>query len=151
MITGREPNILRRLAPTDQERLLAKEREAERKYLAQKEKIEQQLFNKWLKEQREAGKLYFLNPRSDKPSTIQPGHPDYTIWTRSIPPILIEMKVAGGELSAEQQQAISELEHLEHAVWVAWNHHEAMRIVEFYLAGELPPKHYGTSTSQTAE
>ena len=132
MITGRESNIIRCMAPEVREREEAKQRAAEARYIAEVEKTEQQLFNKWLKEQCVAGKLYFVNARSDKPSTIRPGHPDYTIWIKD-KVILIEMKVAGGKLSDEQQQAIWDLERLGHVVWITWNHHQAIAIVEHYL------------------
>lgn len=137
MITGREPNILRCLAPEVRAREEAAQRKAELAYCAKVEKIEQKLFTKFLKELRREGKLYFLNPRSDKASTIEPGHPDYTIWIKDHPvTVFIEMKVAGGDLSCDQVDVIGELEQLGRHVhcYVAWNHVQAENIVQFYLS-----------------
>lgn len=142
MITGREPNILRCLAPEVRARELAAQHKAERTYSAKVEKTEQKLFSKWLKPLREQRLLYWINPRSDKPSTIEPGHPDYTIWIKGIPqPVLIEMKAAGGELASEQELVIGELEALGQHVYVAWNHVQAINIVQFYLSVALTQKH----------
>ena len=148
MITGREENIIRRMAPVDQQKESVKARKAELEYIANVEKTEQAFFSKWLNEQRAAGKLYYINARSDKPSTIEPGHPDYTIWIDWVPPILIEMKAASGTLSLKQQQVIGELEHLHHGVWIAWNRHQAIAIVERYLAQSLTTQNNGSVISQ---
>jgi hypothetical protein len=138
MITGREPNIRRCLAPEVRAKELAAQRKAELEYCAKVEKTEQKLFSKWLKDLRQKGKLYWINPRSDKPSTIEPGHPDYTIWIKGIPqPVLIEMKVAGGELASDQVLVIGELEALGQHVYVAWNHVQAENIIQFYLSVSL--------------
>lgn len=134
MITGREANILRCLPPEEREKLEASSREASRKYIAKSEKLEQQLFSSYLDRERALGRLYPINSRMDKPSTIEPGHPDYTIWIKGWQPILIEMKVDGGELSPEQRSVIAELEALEHGVYLAWNHLQAENIVQFYLS-----------------
>lgn len=134
MISGREPNILRCMPPEERDELLAQQRKAEAKLAAKSEKTEQLIFNKWLKEHRKAGRLYFINPRSDKASTIECGHPDYTIWIKGQPTLFIEMKALGGELSGEQIEVIAELQDLGQHVYVAWNHLQAQSIVEFYLS-----------------
>lgn len=154
MITGREENILRCLAPEVRAKELAAQYAAERKYSAKIEKTEQKLFSKWLKPFREQGLLYWINPRSDKPSTIECGHPDYTIWIKGIPqPVLIEMKAAGGELAGDQVLVIAELEALGQHVYVTWNHVQAINIVQFYLSFVLENqrKHdNGTTAGQAA-
>lgn len=128
------PNILRLMSPEDQERELAAQRKAEARFIAKCEKTEQLLFLKYLKEQRKIGRLYYINPQSNKASTIQPGHPDFTIWGKAQPPLLIEMKVQGGKLSEDQVNAIGELERLEHPVHVCWNHLQAENLVQLYLS-----------------
>ena len=148
MIRGTEPNIRRLMSPEDRAREEAKQREAEAEYSAEREKTEQLLFSKWLKNERKAGTLYWINPRSDVPSTIECGHPDYTIWVKGYAPILIEMKAEGGKLSADQLKVIGELEALEHHVYVAWNHVQASNIVEFYLSNSIQGQHDRT-TGQT--
>jgi hypothetical protein len=133
MITGFEPNIVRCMAGVDQAKHLAKQRAAEAKHAAEVEKTEQQLFLKYLRSQRAAGRLWFINPRSDKASTIEPGHPDYTIWIKG-KVFEIEMKASGGKLSPEQEIAISFLQELDSDVWIAWSAKEAENIVESYLS-----------------
>ena len=137
MITGREPNILRCLAPEVRAKELAAQRKAEERHCSTVEKTEQALFTKFLKELRRQGKLYFLNPRSDKASTIEVGHPDYTIWIKNYPvTVFVEMKVPGGELSRDQVNVIGEIEQLGNHVhcYVAWNHLQAENIIQFYLS-----------------
>jgi hypothetical protein len=61
-------------------------------------------FARYLREQG----LYFLNSRSDCPSTIIEGHADFTIIHRS-GVLLIEFKDVGGSLSSEQKKRKAEL------------------------------------------
>lgn len=129
MITGREPNILKHLSPEEQAKLTAEERRA----IAKCERVEQKLFRSWLGLQREADKLRFINPRTDKPSTIEEGHPDFTIFLKGGRTLLIEMKVEGGKLSPAQEQAILEFTELEHPVFIAWNHVQAIKHVQLHF------------------
>lgn len=141
MISGPlPPNILRCLPPEVQVEELAAQRQAERRFIAKSEKVEQRRFTKWLKEERATGRLYFINPRSDKASTIEVGHPDYTIWLKDYPvTVFIEMKAAAGEISSEQEQVHVELQRLGNHVhvYVAWNSLQAKNIVQFYLSQAL--------------
>lgn len=130
MITGHEPNIVRCMSPEQQELALADERKA----IAKREKMEQRLFSSWLKMQRGNGKLWFINPQSNCKSTIEPGHPDYTIFLKPGRMLLIEMKVEGGKLSSEQDQAILFLQELDHPVHIVWNHVQAINLVQLYLS-----------------
>ena len=134
MITGREPNIIKCMDPALAAKQQAAQLRAEARHAAEVEKLEQKIFLKYLKAQRDAQKLWFINPRSDRPSTIEPGHPDFTIWVEGRC-FLIEMKAAGGKLSVAQENAISALQCLGHDVHIAWNAGQAERIVEFYLSG----------------
>jgi hypothetical protein len=135
MITGFEPNIIRCMTGADQAKHLAKERAAQAKHAAEVEKVEQQIFSKYLRSQRAAGRLWFINPQSNCKSTIEPGHPDYTIWIKG-KVFEIEMKAAHGKLSPEQEVAIAFLQELDSDVWIAWSAREAQTIVEGYLAKE---------------
>jgi hypothetical protein len=132
MISGYEPNIQRCMDPTVRWKLQEKQRTAEIKHAAEVEKIEQQIFLKYLRSQRAAGRLWFINARSDKASTIEPGHPDFTIWIKG-KVFEIEMKAVGGKVSPEQETAIAALQHLDSDVWIAWSAAEAQKIVERYL------------------
>src|SRR6516165_4964803 len=133
MITGREPNIIRCMEPEIAAKQEAARLAAEARHAAEVEKLEQQIFLKYLKGRRAEAKLWFINPLGHKPSTIEPGHPDFTIWVKG-KCFCIEMKAAGGKLSKEQENAISCLQGLDHEVHIAWNAGQATRIVEFYLS-----------------
>ena len=50
------------------------------KALVRREVKEQKLFNAWLNMKMRERKLYSVNPRSDKATTIRKGHPDYTVF-----------------------------------------------------------------------
>lgn len=62
-------------------------------------------FITWLREQR----IPYINPRSDRESTIAEGHPDFTLLYGNRV-LLIEMKEEKGKLSAKQERRIAELE-----------------------------------------
>jgi len=134
MITGREPNIIRCMDPAQRELALADERKA----IARREKMEQRLFSSWLKLQRGHGHLWFINPQANKASTIEPGHPDYTIFLKRGRVVLIEMKVEGGKLSPEQEQATLVLETLDHPVHICWSHVGAINVVQLYMSVDQP-------------
>ena len=133
MITGREPNIIACMEPGVAARQSAAQLKAEAKHAAEVERLEQKIFLKYLRSQRDARALWFINPQSNKPSTIEPGHPDFTIWVKG-KVFCIEMKASGGKLSGAQEAAISTLQALDHEVYIAWNAGQATRIVEFYLS-----------------
>ena len=145
MITGREPNILKCLPAEEQARITA----AERRAIAKCERTEQKLFRSWLMLQKAAGRLRFVNPRTDKPSTIELGHPDFTIFIKGGRTLLVEMKVEGGELSHEQEEAILEFAQLEHPVFIAWNHVQAIHHVQLNLSVAALNLTNDTRTSQT--
>lgn len=72
-----------------------------------------QPFIKWLKAER----IPYLNPRSDRESTIAEGHPDFTLLmgNRSL---FLEFKTEKGKLRPEQVKRIAELERAGNTVHV---------------------------------
>lgn len=129
MISGREPNIVACMEPQEQAKALAKEHRA----LVRNERKEQNLFAAWLSLQRDAGKLWFINPRSDKPTTIALGHPDFSIWLSAGRSLLMEFKLPGGTFSKEQREALRRLQLLAHPVVIVATHEDAIRIVQGHL------------------
>jgi hypothetical protein len=103
------------------------------KALARREINEQKIFNTWLNNRLRERKLYPLNPRSDKATTIRVGHPDYTIFLPSGQTLLLEMKVAGGVLRPEQIDCIERLIELGHPVRIPGSHDEAIAEVRKFL------------------
>jgi hypothetical protein len=68
------------------------------------EREEQKIFAQWLGFHH----IPFVRARSDKPSTIRVGWPDFSIF-RNGKTLFIEMKVYGGVLSKEQGEVAHEL------------------------------------------
>jgi hypothetical protein len=94
---------------------------------------QQKILNNWFNQRLAERKLWPINPRSDKASTIRRGHPDYTVFLPRGQMLLMEMKVAGGVLSQEQLTAIGILSELEHEVIIPASAYEAIRLVERFL------------------
>ena len=129
MITGREPNIVACMEPAEQAKALA----AERRAIARNEIVEQKKFAGWLRRERTAGRLYFLWPRSDKATTIQVGHPDFTIWLPNGRTLLMEFKAPGGTRSPAQEDAAALLAHLGHPVLLIYSAEQAQDVVRLHL------------------
>src|ERR1700752_2080504 len=100
MITGREPNIVACMAPLEQAKVLASERRA----IARCELDEQKQFAAILRKLKKQGALHYVWPGGDKRSTIQIGHPDFSIWFPRGQTALLEFKLPGGKFSPEQEQ-----------------------------------------------
>jgi hypothetical protein len=94
---------------------------------------QQKILNNWLNGRLAERKLWPINPRSDKASTIKSGHPDYTIFLPKSKLLLMEMKVKGGTLSAEQLNAIGILSDLDHEVIIPASAYEAINLVKKFL------------------
>ena len=94
---------------------------------------QQKIFNNWLNLRLAERKLWPVNPRSDKATTIRVGHPDYSIWLPGGKTLLLEMKVPGGTFSDTQVQAIGLLADLEHEVLVPESAYQAIEMVRKYL------------------
>src|SRR5678816_747664 len=62
-------------------------------------------FIEWL---RDKG-LHYVNPDPTRKSTIQKGHPDFTVLLSQNRNVLIEFKLKGKSLSADQKKRISSL------------------------------------------
>jgi hypothetical protein len=88
---------------------------------------QQKILNNWFNQRLAERKLWPINPRSDKASTIRRGHPDYTVFLPRGQMLLMEMKVAGGVT------AIGILSELEHEVIIPASAYEAIRLVERFL------------------
>ena len=129
MITGREPNIVACMEPREQAKRLASERRA----IARNEIAEQKQFGAWLRKQRKAGRLNYLWPRSDKATTIQVGHWDFTIWLPSGRELRMEFKVPGGACSPEQEETIALMATLGHPVLLINSAARAQSLVEIAL------------------
>lgn len=139
MITGKEANIRARMAipsPEAEKELARAQRAIERS-----EREEQNLFRNWLYLQQDAGLLRFVNPRSDKKTTIAVGHPDFSIWLSAGRSLLIEFKVAGGKLSKEQTYALNAFGMLGHETVVVRTHEEAIRITKIRIYEPTNPTH----------
>lgn len=130
MITGREPNIVARMdgSPEQAKAIAARERENVRR-----ETDEQKLFCAYLRRQRKAGRLNYLWPRSDKATTIQVGHWDFTVWLQNGRELRMEFKAPGGKCSPEQEQTIALMANLGHPVLVITDAAQAQRIVEIAI------------------
>lgn len=130
MITGREPNIVAWMEPAERDKRLAKERAATRRY----ELDEQKKFGAWLRKMRKAGVLNYLWPRSDKATTIQKGHWDFTIWLPKGVELRMEFKAPKGRFSPEQEQTIALMETLGHPVLIIHDAAQAERQVQFQFS-----------------
>lgn len=122
-------HIRDRMSPEDRAKYEAMEIKASEGNLRGRERQEQKILNSWLSLQREEGKLYSINPRSDKASTIRCGHPDYTIFLPNGRVLLMEMKVEGGVLSPEQRECIVELSSLGFTVEVPHSASHAISLI----------------------
>jgi hypothetical protein len=94
---------------------------------------QQKILNNWLNLQLAERKLWPINPRSDKATTIRRGHPDYTIFLPKGRLLLMEMKVTGGVLSEEQLTAIGILSELGHEVAIPASAHDSISLVQKFL------------------
>jgi hypothetical protein len=129
VITGREPNIVACMEPAEQAGALA----AERRAIARNEIAEQKKFYGWLRRMRRQGKLWFINPRSDKRSTITVGHPDFSVWLPNGRTLLMEFKAPGGKRSPAQEEASTLLDSLGHPVLLIYSAEQAQAIVELLI------------------
>jgi hypothetical protein len=94
---------------------------------------QQKILNNWLNLRLAERKLWPINPRSDKASTIRRGHPDYTVFLPGSQVLLMEMKVTGGTLSAVQLDAIGILSELGHEVRIPNSAYQAIDLVKKFL------------------
>lgn len=94
---------------------------------------EQKIFNNWLNLRLAEHKLWPVNPRSDKASTIRVGHPDYSLWLPGGKTLLLEMKVPGGTFSDPQLEAIGILAELGHKVQIPQSAYDAIEMVRKFL------------------
>jgi VRR-NUC domain len=113
---------------------LAKIDEASIRAIAATEIQEQKIFNAWLNRQLVERKLYPINPRSDKATTIRVGHPDYTLFLPQGKTLLLEMKAEGGKLRSEQIDCIELLSELGHRVEIPWSAAQAIDLVKASLS-----------------
>jgi hypothetical protein len=116
--------------PDDTPEQLAREPQPD---FAGQELKQQKILNNWLNLRLAERKLWVINPRSDKASTIRRGHPDYTVFLPRGQMLLMEMKVEGGVLSQEQLTAIGILSDLGHEVSIPASAYEAMNLVKKFL------------------
>jgi len=107
--------------------------EATERAIGRREREEQKIFNTWLNVKLAERKLYPINPRSDKASTIRRGHPDYTIFLPNARVLLLEMKVQDGILSADQIQCIGLLAELGYEVEIPNSAAQAISVVRKIL------------------
>ena len=107
--------------------------EALGKYVRRRETQEQRILTAWLNIKINERKLYWIHSRSDKPSTIRKGHPDFTVWLPGGRVLFQEMKVDGGVLSPEQVQSIELLAELGYQVELPHSASEAISQVKKYL------------------
>lgn|SRR5262249_1637565 len=129
-------HIWQRMSPEDQARHTpddSPEALARQPDFKGQELREQKILNNWLNIKLRERKLWPVNPRSDKATTIRVGHPDYSIWLPRGIHLLMEMKVAGGKLSPEQLYAIGLLAELGHEVRIPQGAFQAMKMVEEFL------------------
>jgi hypothetical protein len=94
---------------------------------------QQKILNNWLNLRLAERKLWPINPRSDKATTIRRGHPDYTVFLPGGQMLLMEMKVKGGTLSAVQLDAIGILSELDHEVHIPNGADDAIELVKKFL------------------
>jgi hypothetical protein len=116
--------------PDDTPEQLAREPEPD---FAGQELKQQKILNNWLNLRLAERKLWPINPRSDKATTIRRGHPDYSIFLSDGRVLLMEMKVPGGTLSPEQLEAIGILSELGHEVAIPASAYEAIKLVQKFL------------------
>jgi hypothetical protein len=129
MIRGDEPNIVACMEPPERDKRLAKRHRA----IAGYELAEQKKFAGWLRKMRKASLLNYLWPRTDKATTIQVGHWDFTIWLPGGRELRMEFKAPGGKCSLEQQQTIALMAKLEHPVLLMDSAAKAQSLVEIAL------------------
>jgi hypothetical protein len=130
MIRGDEPNIVARMEPAEQAKRLARERAAIRGY----ELEQQKEFGAWLRRKRKAGLLNYLWPRTDKATTIQVGHWDFTIWLPNGRELRMEFKApVRGKCSPEQEETIALMAKLGHPVLIINDAGQAQRLVEIAI------------------
>lgn len=129
MITGREPNIVARMAPLEQVKVLAREQQA----IARREVDEQKQFAGILRKLKKAGKLHYVWPRGDKRSTIAIGHPDFSVWLSAGETAFFEFKLSNGKVSQEQAETIELLQSLGHPLWIVSSAGQAEGIITALL------------------
>lgn len=130
MITGHEANIVACMEPVPASKTqLAKARRATSRY----ELEQQKLFGAFLRKLKKAGQLNYLWPRTDKATTIQVGHWDFTVWLPCGKELRFEFKAPGAKCSAPQQETIALMERLGHPVLIVTEAAEAERQVRFFM------------------
>lgn len=130
MIRGDEPNIVACMEPAEQGKRLAKRQRAIRGY----ELGQQKEFGAHLRKMKKAGLLNYLWPRSDKPTTIQVGHWDFTVWLPNGVELRMEFKAPGRKRTPEQEEIAALMDRLGHPVMLVTDAADALRQVEFQLA-----------------
>lgn len=128
MITGHEPNIVACMEPAEQAKQLARQRAAIRRY----ELDEQKDFAARLRKLKKTGALNYLWPRTDKATTIQVGHWDFTIWLPKGIELRMEFKAPGSKRTPEQEQVAALMESLGHPVLLITSSEEAQRQLNFF-------------------
>jgi hypothetical protein len=120
-------HFLEKLFPEDRKRLGQQtSAEAQAKYERREEKIMQADFANWLG----LRQIPFVKPQMNKPSTIQEGHPDFTILFNDHN-LCIEFKVKGGHgLSEVQKKRIDHLRRCGNRVVVCYSLVEAMKVTK---------------------
>jgi hypothetical protein len=129
MIRGDEPNIVACMEPRERDKRLAKQRRA----IAGYELEEQKKFAGWLRKMRKAGRLNYLWPRTDKATTIQVGHWDFTVWLPKCRELRMEFKGPRGVVSPKQAETIALMAKLEHPVLLIDSAAKAQSLVEIAL------------------
>jgi hypothetical protein len=138
-----EPNIAKLMSPEDQAYYrqlgLMPDPEKSSRKVQLNELAEQRVFSRLMSQRR----ILFINPQSNKKSTIAVGHPDFTIFLPNGRLLLIEMKVPGGRLSPEQIGRIEALRAIGHQVEIAWSADEAWKITIKAYKEALEEKTHG--------
>lgn len=123
------PKLAALMSPADQEYYQKRgelpDPKKSAKAIARNEREEQRVFSAWMHQER----ILFVNPRMDKESTIQPGHPDFSVFLNGGRTIFIEMKVEGGKLSPEQTGRLAQLREAGYLAEVCWSADEAIKLV----------------------
>ena len=119
-------NILRCMSPEDRKAVGQQTSvEALESYVAKGERSECKIFESWLN----LNNLYFIRPNPSVKSTIQIGHPDYTIfWNGTC--LFIEMKGPKGKVSDEQFHSMELLRHLGFTAVVCYSADHAIATVK---------------------
>lgn len=110
-------HFLEKLFPEERRKTLELRSRNERR----REKKMHAKFEDWLR----LRQITWVDSRMDRPSTIQEGHPDYTILydNRNL---MVEFKVPGGKLSPAQEERIAALRRCGNKVVVCYSWEEGI-------------------------